>query len=275
MSAEARVRLAETRHFVLDLDGTVYTGSRLHGASREFLGTLAARGLTHTFLTNNTSRSRRQYVDKLRSLGLEVCEADVCTPVASAVAALRSLDPKVVNLFVLGTEALQGDLAAAGFKVGEAAEAEPAAVVVGFDTSLTYQHLCRAAWWIKSGLPYLATHPDLVCPTEEPTVLIDCGSICAALQAATGRAPDTVLGKPDPRILTTIATEHSVPIEQVAMVGDRLMTDMVMARRAGALAVLVLTGEATAADLRELGPDSLERPDLVVDDLAELAASLV
>src|SRR5204862_4213464 len=127
----------------------------------------------------------------------------------------------------------------AGFQVTWDA---PQAVIVGFDTTLTYERLCRAAYWISQGLPFIATHPDLVCPTDEPTVLVDCGSICACLTAATGRRP-LVLGKPDPRILLDLAARHQLAPGQLAMVGDRLYTDIAMARAAGALAVLVLTGE--------------------------------
>ena len=119
-------------------------------------------------------------------------------------------------------------------------------MVVGFDQTLTYARLCRAAWWIKQGSPFFATNPDRVCPTNLPTVLVDCGSITAALEKATGIAPQKVLGKPDPAMLQGILQRHSLKPENLAMVGDRLYTDMEMAHRAGAFGVLVLTGEATA-----------------------------
>lgn len=274
MSADPRAWLTRIRHFVLDLDGTVYTGSRLHDGVMDFLAMLRARDRSYTFLTNNTSHGRDDYVDKLRGLGIEASAEQVCTPVAATVAALHNLHPPVARLFVLGTQALRAELEAAGFGVDEAAEADPDAVVVGFDTSLSYQRLCRAAWLISGGLPYLATHPDLVCPTMAPTILVDCGSICAALQAASGREPDAVFGKPDPVTLAAIADQQGVAVDEVAMVGDRLMTDVAMATRAGALAVLVLTGEATASDVAKLGPDAPGRPDLVVADLKALAEAL-
>jgi HAD superfamily hydrolase (TIGR01450 family) len=141
---------------------------------------------------------------------------------------------------------------------------------VGFDTSLAFDRLCRAAYWIKRGKLFLATHPDKICPTDQPTVLVDCGSICAALEQATGRKPDVVLGKPDPSMLSGILERHKLRAEELAMVGDRLYTDMAMARRAGALGVLVLTGETTAAETMENDP----RADLVVSDLAAFGALL-
>jgi hypothetical protein len=119
----------------------------------------------------------------------------------------------------------------------------PQAVVVGFDMTLSYDRLCKAAYWISTGLPFIATHPDMVCPTDQSTVLVDCGAICACLTAATGRWP-VVLGKPDPAILLNLCVRHAVAPEEMAMVGDRIYTDIVMAQKAGAVAVLVLSGEA-------------------------------
>jgi NagD protein len=135
---------------------------------------------------------------------------------------------------------------------------------------LTYARLCRAAWWISRGKPYFATNPDRVCPTDQPTVLVDCGSICAALEAATGRKPAAVLGKPDPAMIRGILHQHSLQPEHLAMVGDRLYTDIAMARQAGALGVLVLTGETTAQQAAASSP----APDLVVPSLAEFGAKL-
>jgi NagD protein len=163
------------------------------------------------------------------------------------------------------------ELEDAGFKLTpDDPSAPPDAVVVGFDMTLTYARLCRAAWWIKQGKPYFATNPDRVCPTDEPTVLVDCGSITAAIREATGRAPEAVLGKPDPAMLEGILKRHSLEPGQLAMVGDRLYTDMEMARRAGAVGVLVLTGETTAEQAAACSP----APDRVVADLTELGELL-
>src|SRR5690606_3886450 len=118
--------------------------------------------------------------------------------------------------------------------------------------------------------PFIATHPDFTCPTDEETVLVDCGSICAALTAATRREPDKVLGKPDPLMLQGLLKRHGLEPGQLAMVGDRLMTDIAMARGAGALGVLVLTGEATAEDAAA----SSLKPDLIVPSIREFGALL-
>ena len=111
---------------------------------------------------------------------------------------------------------------------------------------------------------------DRVCPTDERTVLVDCGSVCAALREAAGRGPDIVLGKPDPRVLDGLLQQHGLQREQLAMVGDRLYTDMQMAQRAGVLGVLVLTGEASAGEAADHRPPL----DLVVADLGQFGQLL-
>jgi len=253
--------LAGLRHVVLDLDGTLYRGDRLFEAALPFLAKLQSWNIGYTFLTNNTSRSKADYVAKLRKLGIEASESQIYTPADSAIRHLHERLPGVQAIAVLGTPSLCRQFKEAGFHV---TWDSPQAVVVGFDTTLTYERLCRAAYWISTGLPFIATHPDLVCPTDEPTVLVDCGAICACLTAATQRSP-LVLGKPDPRILLDLCARHGLAPGQLAMVGDRIYTDMVMAQTAGSLAVLVLSGEATATDAAA----ALQPPDLVVDDVGE------
>jgi NagD protein len=257
-----RFDLSKIRHFVLDLDGTLYRGNHLFPQTLPFLSQLRVLGLGYTFLTNNTSRSKADYVAKLANLGISATEDEIYTPADSTIAHLRDHLPLVKSIAVLGTPSLCQQFETAGFQLSWDA---PQAVIVGFDTTLTYDRLCRTAWWISRGLPFLATHPDLVCPTDEPTVLIDCGSITACLTAATGRQP-LVLGKPDPAILLAVCSRHSISPSELAMVGDRIYTDMAMAHRAGAMAVLVLSGEATSADAAAMP----EPPDLILPHIGEL-----
>lgn len=261
-------RLREIRHVVLDMDGTIYLGGRLFGETLPFLVTLAELGIGWDFLTNNNSRSRAEYVEKLAGMGVEVDAGQVMLSTDACVVTLRREFPEVRRVFVLGTEGLRADLGDAGFDVVDEGDCD--AVVVGFDTGLEYARLCRAAYWIGQGKPYVATHPDRVCPTDEATVLPDCGAVCALLESATGRAPDFVSGKPNPAMLDSVMEKRGVSAGEVAMVGDRIYTDMRMARDAGVLGVLTLTGEAT----REQAGEVSEGPDLIVEDLGELAALL-
>ncbi len=231
-----------------------------------FLERLRRLGIGYTFLTNNTSRSKAEYVQKLKAFGIEARADEIYTPAESVISYLRSRRPPVKRIAVLGTPSLCGEFERASFEVAWDA---PEAVVAGFDTTLTYERLCRAAYWIAQGRPFLATHPDFVCPTDQPTVLVDCGSICAALTAATGRVP-MVFGKPSPLILLDLGERLGLRPEQMLMVGDRIYTDMKMAHEAGVQFALVLTGEATSEQARSLP----EPPGCVAGNIGEIGELL-
>jgi NagD protein len=264
-------RLRQIRHVALDMDGTIYLNQTVFDTTAPFLALLKQLDIGHTFLTNNPSKSIAEYTAHLNRMGIQATPGQLYTSTQATIDYLKENFPGVRRLFVLGTSGLCDELKNAGFELTpDDPHAPPDAVLVGFDKTLTYNRLCRAAWWIKQGLPFFATNPDLVCPTDEPTVLVDCGSITAALEKATGRAPQAVLGKPDPAMLRGILQRHSIAPQNLAMVGDRLYTDMEMARRAGAIGVLVLTGEATAAEAEKHIP----KPDLIVPTLKEFGEIL-
>ena len=260
-------KLTDLRHLALDLDGTLYLGGRLFEFTRPFLARLAELGIGRTFFTNNSSRSTKQYVAKLNSLGIEATEADIFSSTHCTLEYLRSERPDLKKLFILGTPALREEFVEHGFVESDD---NPDAVIVGFDTTLSYDRVCRAAWWISKHKPFIATHPDRICPTDEPTILPDCAAMCAMLTSATGRAPDIVLGKPDPRMLRGVMQRHGLRPHELAVVGDRIYTDMAMARAAGAVGVLVLTGETTAEQAQDASPS----PDLILNDVGELGALL-
>ncbi|MDQ3440370.1 MAG: HAD-IIA family hydrolase [Planctomycetota bacterium] len=264
-------RLDRIRHFALDLDGTLYLGGRVFPCTRPFLDRLAGLGIGHTFFTNNSSKSTRQYVEHLRKMGIDATPDEIYSSTHSTLDYLRDERTAVRRLFVLGTPGLQEEFGENGFTIcTDSANDEPDAVIVAFDTTLAYPRVCRAAYWLSKGKPFIATHPDRICPTDQPTVLPDCAAICAMLTTATGRTPDAVLGKPSPRMLAGVRKRHGVASNEIAVVGDRLYTDMAMARGAGALGVLVLSGETTAEQVEHANP----RPDLIVADVGELARLL-
>lgn len=257
--------LATIRHVVLDMDGTIYLDGVLFTPTRRFLSILSDYDIRYTFVTNNCSRSRVEYVDHLHEMGIRIGADAILTSAQATVYYLRSSLPNVNRIYVLGTSGLVDDLRLGGFEV---VDERPDAVVVGFDTTLTYDRLAQTAYWIGQQLPFIATHPDRICPTDRPTILPDCGAICALLEAATARRPDAIPGKPSPAMLQAVMQRNAVAPREVAMVGDRLYTDVRMARSAGALAILTLTGETTEDQVR-LASES-DRPDLVVANLSEL-----
>jgi len=170
---------------------------------------------------------------------------------------------------MLGTPSMVRQFEMAGFEsCNDDPSDTPDVLVVAFDPTLRYERLCRAAWWASRGIPYVATNPDRICPSDSPTVLVDCGSLVKCIEHATGRRPDIVLGKPDPSMLIGLCRRNGISHDQVAMVGDRIYTDMAMARKADALGVLVLSGEST------LDMDC-SSADLIVRDIGELGELLL
>ena len=260
-------KLQQIRHLALDLDGTLYLGTRLLSGTRRLLDLLPQLGIGRTFLTNNSSRSTAQYMEHLAALGIDAKRTDFYSSVQATLDYLRTERPELQCLYVLGTPALREEFAAAGYRLADDHKLEPEAVVVGFDTTLSYDRLCQTAYWISRGKLFVATHPDRVCPTDKPTLLPDCGAICSLLTSATGREPDVVLGKPHPQMLKGVLARHGLTPAQLAIVGDRLYTDMQLAQASGALGILVLSGETTR---RHLAASPL-KPDLVVRDVNELA----
>lgn len=262
-------RIAELEHIALDMDGTIYMGSDLFECTLPFLALLRSKGIGYSFLTNNPTKSADDYIARLAAMGVECAPDQIYTTAMGAIDYLKADRPELRRLFILGTESMTREFCEAGFvPTADSADDEPDAVLVAFDTTLTYDRLCRAAWWIAQGKPYIATNPDRVCPTNLPTVLVDCGSLCAALATATGREPDITIGKPNPDILRGVAHRHGVAVERVAMVGDRLYTDVQTAHNAGAMGILTLSGETTLATARA----AEQQPHLTIDSLADLGA---
>jgi NagD protein len=204
-------------------------------------------------------------------MGIEATKEEMYTTALATIDYIRTRYPDARRLFILGTPSMTEEFVRAGFEpTANSAEDRPDAVVVAFDKTLEYDRLCRAAYWVQQGLPYVATNPDRVCPTDQPTVLVDCGSICKCIEHATGRQPDIVLGKPDPTMLAGVQSRYGVRADEVAMVGDRIYTDIEMAFNAGAFGVLVLSGETTL-DVADKAP---RQPDLIAENISVLGELL-
>ena len=264
---ELLARLKGIRHVALDMDGTIYMGMSLFDYTKPFLARLKQMGISYSFLTNNPSTSIADYLKKLAGMGIEATADEMYTTALATIDYIKTNLPAAKRLFILGTPSMTSEFIKAGFEVAEdSADDRPDAVVVAFDKTLTYDRLCRAAWWIQQGLPYIATNPDRVCPTDQPTVLVDCGSICKCLEHATSRQPDITLGKPDPNMLSGIMQRYGLRADEIAMVGDRIYTDVQMAFNAGAFGVLVLSGETTL----DIVAEAPRKPDLTADSIAVL-----
>jgi NagD protein len=267
MDKIVKEKLAKIKHVALDMDGTIYMGDSLFPYTIPFLEKLKQMNISYSFLTNDPSKSLDDYLQKLEKMGIHATEEEMYTTTVATIDYIKAHYPEARRLFLLGTPSMISQFEKAGFiSTADDAEDVPDLIVAAFDLTLVYSRLCRAAWWISQGIPYIATNPDKVCPTNLPTVLVDCGSICKCLEHATGRQPDITLGKPDPNMLIGILQQKQLQPEEIAMVGDRIYTDIAMAQNAGAVGVLVLSGETTI----EVANAAPNPPDVIAENIGEL-----
>lgn len=233
----------QTRLFLLDLDGTVYLGERWIDGAREFLNAVTASGRRFAFVTNNASKNTASYLKKFERMGFPVTEEQIIiSSHATADYLLKHLPGK--RVFVLGTDELKAELAARGVLVADGSDADCA--LVSFDTGLCYKNLTAICDLVRSGCPYIATHPDLNCPTETGFIP-DAGANIAFIKASAGREPDIIIGKPQPALIEYAMNRFGVSPDETAMIGDRIYTDVASGLNAGVCGVLVLSGETTAA----------------------------
>jgi HAD superfamily hydrolase (TIGR01450 family) len=255
--------LKEIELFLFDMDGTLYLGNRLFPFTKELLSKIKLAGKRYIFMTNNSSKSVVDYVKKLQSMGVEATEEDFLTS-SQATALYLKENHKDKKLYVCGTESLKAELRKEGFIVTENLQ-EVEAIVMGFDTELTFKKLedvCRLL--LSNDLPYIATNPDYVCPTEFGSVP-DCGSVCDMIFNATAKRP-LVIGKPQAAMPQLAMKKCGVKACKTAVIGDRIYTDIKSGLNAGALSVLVMSGETTEEILRS----SPDKPHIVLESAEEL-----
>lgn len=258
------VRLQKIKCFLMDMDGTITLGDQLLPGARDWLSLLQAHAIPYYFLTNNSSLSQVDYEEKLRWLGLEVPGERIFTSGEAAAIYLKKTYPGA-SLYVVGTPSLREEFTRHGFTQ---TEDNPDLVVLGFDTTLTYKKLWKLCDLVVAGKPYIATHPDINCPT--PTGFKpDIGAMIELVAASTGRRPDVIVGKPYAPIVEALAEKTGFPVEGHCMVGDRLYTDIALGRW-GITTALVLSGETQLEDLQE----SEFQPDFLVENIAAMAALL-
>ena len=258
---DIRQKLAGVKCFLLDMDGTFYLGDKLIDGSLDFLDALEKTGRTARFLTNNSSKSASVYADKLRRMGVKETYRDVITSGHAAAHYCQRTFPGGKG-WLLGNPALTEELTAMGLQL---TDGDPDYVLVAFDTTLNYQKMCRVCDLIRAGKPYVATHPDFNCPTETGFIP-DMGAIMGFIHASTGRWADVVLGKPNVGIVEEALLRTGYRLEEMAMVGDRLYTDVATGVHHGMPGILVLSGEATMADVEQ----SDVKPDLIFGRLSDM-----
>lgn len=247
--------------FALDMDGTIYLGEQWIDGAQAFLERIEATGRNYVFVTNNSSKNASVYVEKLARMGLLVGEEKIVTSGQATIYYLQKHFPGK-KVFLLGNELLREEFAQAGIRLEENV---PEVVVTAFDTSLDYQKMCRVCDFVRAGLPYLATHPDYNCPTENGFIP-DAGAIHAFIHASAFRYPDRIIGKPNEDIIEYLTTRVNTERSRIAMVGDRLYTDIAAGRNHGLKSILVLSGEASMEDAER----SEIKPHLLFSSVKEM-----
>lgn len=254
--------------FLFDMDGTLYIGDRLFGFTIELLEQIRINGDRYLFMTNNSSKSVADYIRKLEKLGIKADRDDFITSSQATAYYLHQHFPDH-TLYVCGTESLKEELRSQGFQVSEDI-AETECIVMGFDTELTFQKLHDVSCLLltKPDMPYIATNPDLVCPTEFGSVP-DCGSVCNMIYNATGKRP-VVIGKPSALMPELAMQRLGVSKDKTCVVGDRIYTDIKSGLNAGVTGVLVMSGETT----EQILADSEDKPHIVLKDAGEILQEL-
>lgn len=257
------VDLKDITLFLLDMDGTVNLGFNAIDGAKEFLFTLKEQGKNFIFLTNNSSKNADGYVDKMRFLGFP-CEKENVFTSGMAAGMFLSENKKDSLVYVCGTETLKNELLKYGVKIspdGENADT----VLLGYDTELNYEKIKIVCNLLDNGADYYATNVDMVCPIEDGRYLPDCGSFADMFENAVKRRPK-FLGKPDRTMIDIIAKKTGVAYDKIAMVGDRIYTDVKTGINAGVTAILVLSGETTLSDCK----NSDVKPDYIFNSVKDI-----
>ena len=258
---DIREKLSQVKCFLLDMDGTFYLGDNLIEGSLDFLAALKQTGRKCLFLTNNSSKSGSVYEAKLKKMNVPDEFRKVLTSGQAAANYVTHQYPGK-KAFLLANKVMTKEFMEMGVEVDQE---NPDYVLIAFDTELDYQKMCMLCDHVRNGLPYIATHPDYNCPTETGFIP-DIGATIAYVKASTGREPDLIIGKPNSGIVEETLRVTGLKKEELAMVGDRLYTDIATGVNFGMTSILVMSGETTA----EMAAESTVKPTLTFGKLADM-----
>lgn len=262
-------RIKNIKCFLFDMDGTINLGNTLIPGMEGFFDKLKASGRSYYLLTNNSSKDHEHYVKKMNGLGVPVENKDVLISTDAFTNWLAKINPEA-RLFVLGTKEFRSIVTKAGFTITKTLEEGADYVVVAFDQELTYANLTIACRLIDKGVPYVATHPDVRCPIEGGEFIPDTGAMLELIKTATGKSPLYIFGKPFKFMVDVVLDKTGFSKDQIAMVGDRLSTDIAFGLNNDILSILVLTGEATMEDVK----NGNIKPDIILPHAKEILEHL-
>ncbi len=256
--------ISQIKLFLFDMDGTLYLGDKLFDFTNELLSAIKENGGRYLFMTNNSSKSVKDYIRKLEKLGISADYDDFITSSQATAFYLKKYH-KNDTLYVCGTVSLKEELKKEGFAITEDLD-KVDCIVMGFDTELTFKKLHDVSKLLltRPNIPYIATNPDYVCPTEFGSVP-DCGSVCDMLYNVSKRRP-LFIGKPEPLMPELAMEKTGYKKSETAVIGDRIYTDIKSGINAGTFTILVMSGETT----KEILDTSPEKPDMVMESAKEI-----
>ena len=254
--------LKNKKLFLFDMDGTIYLDNDLFDGVIDLLSHIKQIGGKYLFLTNNSSKSVDKYVEKLKNLNIVSTKEDFLTSVDATIFYLKGKNYN--KIYALGTKSFKEQLKNSGLNIVDCLVDGIDCLLMGFDTELSFSKLEDACKLLNNGVDYIATNPDLVCPTSYGYVP-DCGSVAIMLENATKRKP-TYIGKPEPKMVEMALEKSGFSKDQAVLIGDRLYTDIACGVNAGISTIFVLSGEGTLEDLET----SEKKPTYVLKDVQEL-----
>ncbi len=254
-------RLKDVQLFLLDMDGTIYLENELIPGATEFISRLIKQNKKYVFLTNNSSVNKNDYLEKLKILQIPCTEENIFSS-GMATGIFLSKLRKGKKVYLVGTKALHIELMNYGI---ELVEDNPDIVLVGFDRELNYTKLEKACYFLDHGAEFIATNADFLYPIKEGRFLPDCASICFMLTKATGKEP-YFIGKPNRYMIDLLKEKYNLKADKIAIIGDRLYTDIASGINAKIISICVLSGETGVGDLEE----TPFKPDLVFPSVKEI-----
>lgn len=260
--------LKNKRLFLLDMDGTIYLGNSIFDGTIDFLNYVKENGGRYVFMTNNSSKGTESYIEKLAKMDISATPEDFITSADATIDFMQGLKDEAV-IYLCGTQSLKKQFSDAGFDIREELSDDINLLLLGYDTELSYRKLEDCCKLLGRGVRYMATHPDLVCPTEYGFAP-DCGSVIEMLKTATGREPSDIIGKPQPAMALTAMKKYGCSKEETCLLGDRLYTDIACACNAGIDSIFVLSGEGTMDDIKKYNVN----PTYIYKNIRELVNEL-
>lgn len=247
--------------FLLDMDGTIYFEDKLIDGAKNFIFKLIENQKKYIFISNNSSINKDNYLKKINNLGIPCKEENVFSS-STGMGLFLNQKRSGKKVYLVGTKALEEELKLYDVKI---TDQDPDILVVGYDRELNYHKLEKACYFLDQGVEFLATNPDLVYPLKNERYIPDCGSICHMLTVATKKEP-LYIGKPNRYMVDIISEEYRIPFDRIAIVGDRLYTDIAMGQNAGITSICVLSGETK----EEMILNSHINPDYIFKSIKEL-----